>query len=116
LFEAQPDSEIVRDARLAGMDEGSLKALLADLDEGTDDGIWPAHVEIVRAFCAVGTQWRLTLRPDGFGVRAFWLGLDYTAVKVALEALGVTITRELWQGLTTMEQAAAAAMNGVTDQ
>ena len=116
LFSTQVDSEIVREARLAGMDEESLAALKGDLGEGDQEGIWPDHVETVRAFCAVGTQWRTSIRSEGLGFRQFWIGLDYTAVKVALEANEIEITRALWQGLVTMEQAAAAALNGEADQ
>jgi hypothetical protein len=39
------------------MDEGSIDRLRADLGEA--DGLWPEHVEILEAFLACETQWRV---------------------------------------------------------
>jgi hypothetical protein len=91
------------------MDEQSLAALRSDL--GGEVGVWPEHVEIVRAFCAGGTQWRTSLRPAGLGFRPLYLGLDYAGVRIALDALAIPVTPRLWVGLAIMEQAAVAALN-----
>ena len=75
-------------------------------DTGTPD-LFPVHPrnwQILTAFMAVRTQWT----PAPFrGV----LGLNYQGVEVALRALQITITPELWRGITLMEGAALEKMN-----
>lgn len=83
--------------------------------------MWPHHVGIVIAFLEVATQWRMAARgggglSSGFGgviapIRPIWIGLDYAAVRVALDIEGIEITRELWWGLRIMEDAASALLN-----
>jgi hypothetical protein len=75
-------------------------------------GVWPVNAPIVAAFCAVGSQWRTTLKILGGDFATRFIGLDYAGAKVALEALGVSITAELWSGLQVMEGAARDALNG----
>jgi hypothetical protein len=123
----------MEDARRSGMDEQSLANLRATLDapapQATDefgfDGVWPEHVEIVEAFIAVSTQWRaVTIGGGGFAgmggaaiapARPMWIGLDYAAVRVSLDALGIAVTPDLWRGLQVMEYAACAALNESND-
>jgi len=91
------------------MDAQSIAALRADLGEA--EGLWPEHVEILAAFYACDTQWRVASVSDGLKTRVIWLGLDYTASRVALELSGFELTPELWDGLREMERLAAAALN-----
>jgi hypothetical protein len=77
-----------------------------------DEGLWPEHVAIVEAFFAVDTQWRTA--PIGGGMvptRIRFVGLDYAGVRAGLDALGMTVTPELWAGLQVMERAARDALN-----
>lgn len=87
-----------------------IAAQLEQLDR-QDKGfaIWPANMPIVDAFCAVASQWRQIVFPTG---RVHWQGLDYTAVRVGLDGAEIAVTPELWDGITIMERAAAATLNG----
>lgn len=105
------------------MDAKSIANLKAALGAtaGTEEygGLWPEHVEIVNAFMSVASQWRVasvshgaSSIAGGFSTsRLIFIGLDYSAVKIALEAEGIAITPDLWRGLQTMEFAAIAALN-----
>ena len=83
------------------------------------EGLWREHAEIVRAFLLVATQWRVTpvsagasSMAGGFSTtRTIFIGLDYGAVKIALDIEGIAPTWELWRGLQVMEIAALAALN-----
>lgn len=112
------------DAQRFGMDPVSIARLRAALDAGasssdTYEGLWPEHVSIVNAFLLVSSQWRVgavgsgMMSPaGGFSAsQLVFIGLDYSAVRVALEAEGIAITRDLWRGLRIMEFAAIAALN-----
>jgi hypothetical protein len=75
----------------------------------------------VQAFLCVSTQWRMSSAGGGgvagmgggavLPIRPLWIGLDYAAVRVALEAEGIAITTELWRGLRIMEDEACATLN-----
>lgn len=104
------------------MDAQSLANLETALSAGsseTYEGLWPEHVPIVEAFLSVASQWRVASVSSGMASvaggfstsRLIFVGLDYSAVKIALDAEGVPVTRELWRGLQTMEFAAIAALN-----
>ncbi|MFH0299825.1 DUF1799 domain-containing protein [Bradyrhizobium sp. 31Argb] len=83
----------------------------ADVEDG-NEGVWPEHVAIVQAFLAVCTQWRTAPAGGGFApMMPIWIGLDYSAVRVGLEAEGIAITPELWRGLRVMEDEATDALN-----
>ena len=43
-------------------------------------------------------------------IMPFYVCLDYTAVRVGLDAEGIPVTPELWQGLRVMEREACAAL------
>jgi hypothetical protein len=124
----------MEDARRSGMDPQSLANLRETLDApsspAADDefgfeGVWPANVAIVEAFLAVSTQFRVTsIGGGGFAgmggaliepVKPLAMGLDYSAVRVCLDALGVAVTPDLWRGLQVMEVAACAALNESKD-
>lgn len=58
------------------------------------------------------TQWRTAQVPIGLGASTIhWLGLDYAAVRTALDALAIAVTPELWRALQIMEGEARAALN-----
>lgn len=102
---------MLSDARLSGMDAGSMAALAEDLRE--TGGVFETNVPAVLAFVQVTTQWRTAIEPIGMGLfRTRWIGLDYQGVKVALDTRGVEITADLFWRLQAMEQAAIAALNG----
>lgn len=115
--DAQDDEdEAIRDARAYGFSEDDLDGLRRALSgDGAGGGVWPENVAVVEAFLAVATQWRTAPRPAGFGSGAYWVGLDYSAVRVGLEASGIVITPRLWGRLMIMEDAAVAALNRMGD-
>lgn len=106
------------------MDPASLARLQSALNAGvarSEDyaGLWPEHVPIVNAFLLVCSQWRVAsigsgmMSPaGGFSTsRLIFIGLDYAAVRIALDADGIEITRDLWSGLRLMEFAAIEVLN-----
>lgn len=66
--------------------------------------VWPENWPSVRAFLACATQWRSAVTR-----RLVWLGLDYSAVKVLLDAEG--LGPEVFEDLRTMETAALPVLN-----
>jgi len=107
------------------MDEQSLANLREALRVQTEDehdGVWSENWDTVYAFATVGSQWRVVAIGGGGGgfapalpSRPFFIGLDYSAVKIALDAEQIVITKELWIGLRIMEAEACAALNGSSD-
>ena len=59
--------------------------------------VWPENWPIVRGWCEVADQWRIG--PDG---RV--LGLDWSAVRVLIEAGGGQLDAALRDGLRVMER------------
>lgn len=72
--------------------------------------MWRQNWDIVAAFLLVATQWRLIALANG---GTYWLGLDYSAVKIGHDGAGISLTPPQWRGLRTMEAAARDALNGV---
>lgn len=97
------------------MDAESIAALRAVLDATPDDGtceVWECNWPIVEAFLAVSSQWRMTSIGGGMApVLPVYVGLDYSAARVGLDAAGIEVTPGLWSGLRVMEAAACAALN-----
>jgi hypothetical protein len=73
--------------------------------------VWPEHQEIVEAFFASSTQWRVVAQSTMESSRLVYLSLDYAAAKVAIDASGIAITADLMRGLRIMERAARQALN-----
>ena len=100
------------------MDAQSIANLRAALapdheEQGDECEVWPQHWETVRAFVVVGSQWRVVVTGGGFvPSRIVFVGLDYLAVRTALEAEGMTVTPSLWRGLRVMEAEACRVLNG----
>lgn len=65
-------------------------------------GVLAVNGPTVELFLAVSTQWR-----SGSGGT---VGLDYTAVKVAAEVHGMTLTPEVFGGLQIMERTIVAEL------
>jgi hypothetical protein len=101
------NTEAVEDARRFGFPE-EVVAAIGGVGEAGETEVWPENWEIVVAFVAVSTQWRAVALPSG-AVR--FVGLDYAAARVGLEAEGIAVTPELWRGIRVMEDAARAAAN-----
>lgn len=97
------------------MDAGSIAALRTVLGVTPDDGtceVWASNWPVVEAFLAVSSQWRVTSIGGGMApVLPVYVGLDYSAARVGLDAAGIEVTPVLWSGLRVMEAAACAALN-----
>jgi hypothetical protein len=98
------------------MSDAEIAVLRARLDrlEGAEesDGVWPDNVAVVRAFLAASSQWRSVVAGGGLApARIFYVGLDYAGAKVAIDALGIAITPELFVGIQVMEDAAREILN-----
>ena len=84
--------------------------LLGDANDRTIEfPLWPENKPIVDAFIAVATQWRVVTLASG---RAWWQGLDYTAVRAGLEMADIRLTPAQWFGVQQMERTASATLNG----
>lgn len=70
-------------------------------------GLWAEHLHVARAFIAVDTQWRVV--SGGFGMAV--IGLDYTAVRIGLRAMGLALDPDGWADLRRIEAGAIEAMN-----
>lgn len=98
------------------MDEKSLAALRDMLDapgtHGDGDTVWAENWPTVEAFLAVSSQWRVVAIGGGMApAMPVYIGLDYAAARVGLDAAGIAVTPELWTGLRVMEAAACSALN-----
>lgn len=118
LDDAPDATKLEQDAQQFDMDAASLAHLRAAMqsdDDSEDDDVcevWPEHWDTVRAFVSVGTQWRVASIGGGFAPgRMIFLGLDYSAVRIALDAEAIVITPDLWRGLRVMENEACALLN-----
>lgn len=102
------------------MDAASIANLRAamEVDAGSIDAdvvdVWPEHWDIVQAFLASATQWRVVGLGGGFEPsRIRFIGFDYAAVRAGLGAEEIQVSPDLWRGLRVMESAACAALNEV---
>lgn len=69
--------------------------------------VWPELVESLRCFLACRTQWRM-----GAGYqKPFFIGLDYTGVRITLQALRVRDWRSVFADIQVMEGAALGVFN-----
>jgi hypothetical protein len=108
------EPEAIGDARRFKLSEASIAGLWLMLRGMPDagDGVWAQNVEIVWAFLAAATQWRVASISGGLAPgRLFFIGLDYAGARIAIEAVGLTITPKLWFGVQVMEEAARDALN-----
>ena len=69
--------------------------VMIEQQEPSEFAVLAENWDTVRAFCAIQTQWR-------YGPHGGLLGLDYSAVAVALRALGIQI-KTVFAGIQTME-------------
>ena len=89
-------------------DEFADLGVQVELDEVEEDGSMPILREnwnSVLAFLDCETQWRVTATMAGL----IWLGLDYTAVKILLDAEGHGT--DIFRDIRIMEVAALPVLN-----
>lgn len=90
---------------------GFPEETIAEIEQAQTESeveIWPENWDIVTAFSAISTQWRITSLAGG---RIHYSGLDYSAAKAGLELAGTHLSVDLWSGIRIMERAAMAALN-----
>lgn len=98
------------------MPEGEIAALKALLANGrTGDafaGVWPVNRKALDAFLVAATQWRTGIAMTEKGVlKTLWIGLDYAAAKVAMDAAGIALDAATLAGLRVMEIVARKELN-----
>ena len=81
---------------------------LAVLEDNDSFEVWPENLPAVRAFTACASQWRVL--PLGLAGSAF-IGLDYGACKVALDAHGLALAPADFAAFQVIEAEAARALN-----
>lgn len=71
--------------------------------------MFPENLKIVEVFVALGSQWNVAVGLGG----VLYLGLDYTAVRHAMELMGIDRSEwpEIFNGLRVMESAARPVLN-----
>lgn len=89
------------------------KALAARDGTDTEFTIWPENETALNAFLASASQWRTA--PAGLA-GFIVVGLDYGAVKVALDAHGIGLDAETFSGLQVMEAEAVSCLNEARDK
>lgn len=99
--------DALADAVRFGIDDDVHAALRARLEDG-HEGVWSRNAAAVVAFLTIQTQWRILAGAGGVA----WLGLDYAAARVGLEAGGIEVTPALWGDLRVIEAAVVSRMNG----
>lgn len=82
-------------------------ALAAQSSEETFD-VWPENAMAVKAFVACSSQWRTM--SAGLGGSVF-MGIDYAAARVALDAHGLVLSGDDFRGFQVMEAEAARILN-----
>jgi hypothetical protein len=104
--------DAIADALRWGLAAEEIDAVRAALDSPAGERLWAMHVRAFAALCAAGTQWRRRLIATEQGFREICAGLDYAGLKVALDALQLSLTPDEFRQLGVLERAATAAMNG----
>lgn len=104
--------EAVADARRFGFCEADIAAIESAFSQAGGFAVFAPNASIVAAFLCGASQWRTVWAGGSKGGSLLYLGLDYAAVRVALDARGIEVTPRLWAGLTDMEMAARDALNG----
>lgn len=94
-------SPALDDAQLWGIDPEAL-----GLTRSEEEGVWERHASALHAFVAVDTQWRIVM-----GEKAYWVGLDYAAVKAGLDLAGLSLTPGEWSDVQMIEKGALEALN-----
>jgi len=70
--------------------------------------VWSENWDIVKAFSAVSTQWRVA----SVGLSGiYYVGLDYAAARAGLELDGLKLSPTLWEGVRIMEGEALTCLN-----
>lgn len=84
-----------------------------DLDAGTDEfAVWAWHLDAMRLFGAMRSQWQVVQRTLPGGATGWqYLGLNYVALPVVEQRLGLTPSRELFDALQVLERAGRGILN-----
>lgn len=80
--------------------------MTAEEAAGAQHEVWPELLEAVEVFGAIRTQWRTGMNGP--------TGLDYAAIPVALEMIGIerSAWAQMFEDLRVMESAALAHIQG----
>lgn len=114
MREGGPEPLAVTEARRWGLPAPAVAAIAAQLASPTeaDEGLWLENVAAVDAFLACDTQWRTAAVAGGLAPgRIVFIGLDYAGARAGIEAAGIALTPEIWEGVRIMEAEARDALN-----
>ena len=103
------NAEAAEDAERFGFPQEIIAKIRETDGQSHEAKVWASNWDIVIAFAAVLTQWRVV--SVGMGAPHF-VGLDYSGARVGLDLAGIAITPNLWAGIRIMEDAARAYLNG----
>ena len=112
--EVEGDDELRRGFMRLGVTAEQLDAHPPTATAGADDELllWAWHLDAVRLFGAMRSQWLVAPRALPGGAAGFvYLGLNYVALPVVEQRLGLTPSRELFDGLQVLERAGRAVLN-----
>lgn len=103
------DADLLLQCQSLGIDASQLVSQVANDGGPPPFELWPEHVEAFEVFHACRTQWRVAV---GFG-GAWYQGLDFTAVDVAMRCLGIPSERhrEVFGQLQVMEDEGVKLLN-----
>lgn len=103
------DDDLRRQCATLGIDPAKLVSEVATAGGPADFELWPEHQDAVEVFFACRRQWRVSV---GFG-GAWFQGMDFSAVDVALRRLGIAEDRhrEVFQHLQVMEDEGVKVLN-----
>jgi hypothetical protein len=100
-FQQTDEAGVIAEAEALGLDPESIASLRKELDEAEDDAfaVLEENMDVVLLFIRCLTQ----LRRSGFS--GIPTGLDYAGVQVVANVWHGGLTREMLEGINTMEVA-----------
>lgn len=103
------DDDLRRQCATLGIDPSKLVSDKANAGGPEDFELWPEHQNALEVFYACRHQWRVAV---GFG-GAWFQGLDFSAVDVAIRHLGICheAQREVFEQLLVMESEGVEVLN-----
>lgn len=103
------DDELRIQCKALGIDPSKIVSQVANDGGPPPFELWEEHLESFEVFYACRNQWRIAV---GFG-GAWYQGLDFTAVDVAMRCLGVPGERhrEVFSQLQVMEDEGVKVLN-----
>ncbi len=106
MYESRPrhdPQELERELARFGAPTDVIERVAARETQETVE-IHADNLETVALFSALATQWRHA------GMTGIRVGLDYRAIPPTAQAMGIELTRELFEGLRVMESEALKVM------